>query len=251
MGRCHQLRTAQAGIKPVLLFAVELMMALRVNALYRSSRPVVVLLGILFIAAQVTSIISLAFITEQGESEYSSLSPKYCPSLLMKNPGLQWMQNMNVVCPIMFEIILLFLALYRFFDHIRSTRRRPRSTNDRIFMTLIRDNILYFMMAILCLFMTSHWALPNFDPETFAYNGATYMAVHDFSQVMLLSWCGPHMVLTMLKCGDQEVKAKSSGWDPGTSAGTSRHVQFTTIELEDFMMHQEQTQTQTQTGLFP
>ncbi|KAJ2920009.1 hypothetical protein MD484_g463, partial [Candolleomyces efflorescens] len=124
----------------VSLWAVEIIMQLRIHALYNRSRKVVIFNGVLF----VLSIAAFLVIMVQGTMRRGALIASAirlplpgCPSI---NGGIQW----SLWIPAMaFEIVLFGFALYRSARSL--TIKTPLQGRPSLTAILLGDNILYFL----------------------------------------------------------------------------------------------------------
>jgi len=202
-------------------------MGFRVYILYSSSKFIRTLLFVTFVVSQASALTGLVLITEKEINAYQYVGQGYCTIPDFKTSNNSWEDTLNVTCPIAFEIVICALALYRWSTRFRTSRRRllQWSVND-VLTTLIRDNIMYFIIAVICLGITSRWALPAADVEGFTSSAAWYINILYASQVYLFSMTGPRMILNIRKhyTNDGEVPR-------GTPRDTNPY-QFTSV-LED------------------
>ncbi|EIW85818.1 hypothetical protein CONPUDRAFT_70519 [Coniophora puteana RWD-64-598 SS2] len=196
---CKRLFITTMATKAILLLLVQGLMAHRVHVLYRPARTISTLLVVLFVASQVSALASLTFITEQETRADLFVGKAYCPVPQYKlSREDEWMSALNVSVPIFFEIVLCILALYRWFTRLRSARRqsRQRLVYD-LLATLLRDNIVYFVIALICLCISSKWAMPKSEVGALNAAAAWYINFLYAGQVVMFSLCGPRMILNI------------------------------------------------------
>ncbi|KAJ7598029.1 hypothetical protein C8J56DRAFT_721062, partial [Mycena floridula] len=127
-------------IGAISLWAVEIIMQLRIYALYNGSRNVAIFNAIVFaisIAGFFGILIKNAIVRREVISSVISLPLPGCPSI---HSGLEWAQWVPAAG---FEVVLCGFALYKSFTKIR--RSNAESFGMSLYAALVRDNLLYFL----------------------------------------------------------------------------------------------------------
>ncbi|EIW85797.1 hypothetical protein CONPUDRAFT_80211 [Coniophora puteana RWD-64-598 SS2] len=225
---CESLYVGVLVCKTILAPVIQGFMAFRVYILYRPCRVLFVFLLALFIVAQGTATAGLAMLAHMSAG-YQSIAAPYCSIPHGKTSDKGWLAALNVICPIVLEVILCILVLYRWFTRFRSSRRQVLPlTVDDILTTLVRDNIVYFVIAVICMFLSPRWALPMADDASFDTRAAWYNNITNASQVALFSLCGPRMILNVRKYYDQDNAVTKS-----CTTAVQSPRELTTVVLQD------------------
>ncbi|KAG6831564.1 hypothetical protein H0H92_009483 [Tricholoma furcatifolium] len=141
----------------ISLWSIEIVMMLRVYALYRCSRRVAYINGILFLGSIAGFLWVLIHNAQRRRAVIADaihLPLPGCPSI---HTGVEWLQWIPAT---IFEGILFGFALFK---TLRSTTSRiMKRTKVSLYSLLLRDNVLYFFgITILLLFnnlMVVQWA---------------------------------------------------------------------------------------------
>ncbi|EIW84263.1 hypothetical protein CONPUDRAFT_80663 [Coniophora puteana RWD-64-598 SS2] len=176
----------------VLFFMVQGLMAIRVYALYKPSTAMLRFLLVSFIVAQGTCLVALGIIARLGTGEYV-LPESTCHTALPAHKQDMWIYSLNAALPTAFEIILLVLALYRFYGHVKSHWRD--SSRSGLLALVVRDNLLYFIIVFFAGMMTTIGWVPRL--KGYGAGAATYWTALNVTQVLVLSMCGPKMILNL------------------------------------------------------
>ncbi|KAF5381687.1 hypothetical protein D9615_005458 [Tricholomella constricta] len=132
----------------IALWSIEIIMQLRVFALYGCSRKIAILNGVLFLGSIAGFFWVLVFNTKRRHdliADAIHLPLPGCPSL---HSGLEWLQWIPATA---FEGLLFGFALFK---TLRSTTSRAiRGVKISLYEILLRDNLLYFFtIAVLLIF---------------------------------------------------------------------------------------------------
>ncbi|KAK0237221.1 hypothetical protein EDD85DRAFT_908007 [Armillaria nabsnona] len=136
----------------ISLWSVEIVMQLRVYALFKCSKRVAVINGFLF-ASSIAAFLWILIhnVERQGAviADAVQLPLAGCPSI---HPGIEWAQWIPATA---YEIILFSFAIVKTFGFMLNNMTRGHRQLERLRSILLRDNILYFL-AISCILVLNN-----------------------------------------------------------------------------------------------
>ncbi|EIW85819.1 hypothetical protein CONPUDRAFT_80218 [Coniophora puteana RWD-64-598 SS2] len=227
---CETSCIVTTAFKAVLAPLIQGLMALRVYVLYEQCKSIAILLFVSFVVSQATALTGLFLIMNEETTSYRTFDGLYCSLVPYDMNNKRWIRTFNVSLVIPFETLVCALAMFSWFTRYRSTCRRFMEWSvNNIIATLIRDNIVYFLVALICMCLSSEWALPQRAIDEFTIGAAWYTSVVDASQVIMFSLCGPHIILNICR-----YHARNRASDPSATTTLSpQRQQLTSVPLQD------------------
>jgi len=147
------------------LWSIEIVMQLRIFALYGRSKKIALYNGVLFLASIAAFVWVMVFSAQHRRPDISAVTTKYrlpgCPTI---NGGIRWAVWVPAT---IFEFNLFCLALYKtLLSNSMNIKLNDRSSLLKI---LVHDNILYFLGITGVLIMSNVMAIGTTTIPWFGY----------------------------------------------------------------------------------
>jgi hypothetical protein len=129
------------------LATVQLLLIVRVYAIYEQSKGIAAFLGILFIAT-IVSFVVIAILVLKGT--IAGTGGDILPGCIFIAPPFLWT---SWIPPVIFESVVVFLTIYKVIEcrqKCRQNLQNPRT--PRILYMVARDSLLYFIVMFAALF---------------------------------------------------------------------------------------------------
>ncbi|KAJ7590416.1 hypothetical protein C8J56DRAFT_1025439 [Mycena floridula] len=154
-GLCVAMDSIIRVIGAISLWSVEIIMQLRIYALYSGSKRVAIFNGVLFIIS-IGGFFGVlarnAMVRRQVIANFVKLPLPGCPSI---HSGLEWAQWVPAAA---FEVVLCGFALVKSVGRIRT---EDKSFGMSLYSILIRDNLLYFL-GVTCVLLFNNFMVLGF-----------------------------------------------------------------------------------------
>ncbi|PBK85704.1 hypothetical protein ARMGADRAFT_1087263 [Armillaria gallica] len=167
----------------ISLWSVEIVMQLRVYALFKCSKKVAVINGLLFSSSIAAFLwILIHNVERQGAviADAVQLPLAGCPSI---HPGIEWAQWIPATA---YEIVLFSFAIVKTFGFMLNNMMRRHRQLEPLRSILLRDNILYFL-AISCILVLNNLMVVGVTKIPWFSFGPFHAAVGVLTTRMLLN----------------------------------------------------------------
>jgi len=197
---CYILYALSMAIQTIVIMALQVMMIIRLHAMYsRSVRILRLLLGT-FIAQTVTSLsTSIVLYGPFGKPIMQSSIESHavlCGNLLSSLAF--WTGTLSQLVTLTYEAVLVSLTLFKYVVYVRERHQLWQTwRTTHLLAILVRDNLSYFFMVIAALLLE----IVSFDvwdrKEEMNDPGLLYMCMSDVLVISVISICGPRMILNL------------------------------------------------------
>ncbi|OAX31127.1 hypothetical protein K503DRAFT_870756 [Rhizopogon vinicolor AM-OR11-026] len=202
---------------PIVINAMlEVIIIVRLHAMYQQSRQMLVFLVFIFLIDQITCGVITAVVDSQMTWEELVLSGNH---MCNNEGGDQLMISITWILGTVWEIVALCLAIWIAVKHFRELRRFGLSTGSTIgdcFAVLIKTHMFYFASFVA---VSSLQLLDRKDPAINDLNSTgsvIYNVIFQISQVVQMFVLGPRLIL-----GVREYHAKLVANSDAASGTTS------------------------------
>jgi len=234
--QCYIFEVLYQVMAMVILLVIQVMMIMRLGALYlRSAKLLILLLGCLF-CEQTVYLTAVILRVQPGDVIFDLPATTFSYCIIYSNPlapinASSWAVPALVGCVIALEIVMVCLVLYQFVLHVREAFREHQTgvsfvwRANNLVSIIIQDNVIYFILVFCsaCLNLGSSGVLPT-----------TNSALDVFTIVVTsLTSCliGPYMMLSIRRHDEKDVEG--SGEDShGDSIKQSALVFASPIQQE-------------------
>jgi len=198
-----------------LTLVLQGVMAVRVCALWNNQKKVVAPLLVLLVIAEVTylgaNISNLLPSTGFVFEETVYLGLPVCVNTQQSNLPV-WLEPLNSAVFLSLELVMMVLALFKSYSHLRCLRGRIWDWNAHDLMTvLVRDNFFYFLWVLVNIILTAIYSIvpfrSSYDQELRVATG--YDIVTTVAQYVRICLLGPWLILSL--------KRQTPGRSPTTS----------------------------------
>lgn len=188
----------------LLSLGINAMMALRVYAMYGRSKKVGAFLIVCF---TITQVLNLASSLELVIGAHIYVVPGYGCSFDETNVTVALQLGFYaVMCA--YEVVLLGLALHSAFKNQESSTRSSWSDYNTLWATLIRDNVLYFLLATLSWALYASSWVPTLPANV--QNSVVYNVAVDWLGIYAYTMLGPIMMLSIHRFDAKQVRGGTS-----------------------------------------
>jgi len=239
--QCHILFVCSEAMQVLILLALHSLMIMRLHAMYeRSTKVLIFLIGCfivemgIYFSATVYQLLPSSGIVEikliLSNNSFCSLSSVNLERL----PIVDRLNSANVGSILAVEVIMVLLSLYQFTWHIQDSIRGRQGLSRKaltrsagsFFSILVKDNVLYFLLA---LSTTSVTLKMNSLPRT---TSAFLTVLDGVLGALTLTIIGPHMILSVRHAARSDHVVSGSAFR--SINHETREVEMATIRFESF-----------------
>ncbi|KAG1805092.1 uncharacterized protein HD556DRAFT_1437255 [Suillus plorans] len=180
---------------PVIVNAMlGVIMIARINAMYEGSKKMFIFLVVALSASTIASGV-MVVIANLGVSSQEAVLSGYHTCITTIDAEMMHLFYESVISTVVWEILVLFLALWIVLKHFRELRQSPTRLNiDHCFTILMESHAPYFLVFVIMTCFTLGSISPNI---TNTMERLIYFSVWATSQMLQMFVLGPRLILSV------------------------------------------------------
>jgi len=197
----------------IAVFSLQVMMVVRVCALYNGSKKIRWTLFSL-LAVEYVIIVALVSISLTGPGatvdEYDWSGIRHCMNHISSNSVGNWGAPLRFSLMITFEFLLVVLTLWRFYGHVMDSKAHAIMSKcaDRFLVLLVRDNVVYFVLAFVGIGSNAVAFAPSLEEPSLGT--AVFCVFNIILYNGVITMIGPWMVLNIRRQDARDMRGETT-----------------------------------------